>query len=97
MSCKSTGHARKLTGRVQPHFGDRATFTKSMRRFLPPQCALCGWSEAPCDVAHIVAKKHGGENKLENVVMLCPNHHRMFDTGKIPIEQVQAARAASAI
>jgi predicted restriction endonuclease len=24
--------------------------------------------------------------------MLCPNHHRMFDSGLIPVEEIRAAR-----
>lgn len=91
-SCKSTGHSRKITGRIQASFGDRSTFTKSMRRFFYDRCAICGWDQAPCDVCHIEARKDGGEDALDNVVMLCPNHHRLFDLGRIPVDQIREAR-----
>jgi len=62
------------------------------RRAFAPRCAICGWAEAPCDVCHIVAKKSGGSDSLDNVVMLCPNHHRVFDRGMITADAVRRAR-----
>lgn len=92
MSCKSKGHARKMAGRVQTAYGLNATFRKSMRRFLYDRCAICGWDTTPCDVAHIVGRKDGGTDTLDNVTMLCPNHHRAFDLGLIPVEAIHASR-----
>lgn len=90
--CKSIGHSRVLTGRIQEDFGRDSTFRKSMRRFFYDRCALCGWDEAPCDIAHITGLGNGGSNTLDNVTVLCPNHHRMYDAGLIDFEQVRATR-----
>lgn len=92
MSCKSIGHSKKLTGRILDVYGRAATFRKAIRTKFLDRCALCGWDIAPNDVCHIVARKNGGKNVAENVVMLCPNHHRLFDRGLIPVERVLAAR-----
>jgi predicted restriction endonuclease len=73
-------------------YGRSATFRKAIRTKFIDRCAICGWDEAPNDVAHIVARKNGGTDTLDNVVMLCPNHHRLFDTGRITAEQIIAAR-----
>jgi predicted restriction endonuclease len=82
-----------MTGRrYVDTYTSRATFRVMIRREFLDRCAICGWDEAPNDVAHIVARKHGGSDALDNVVMLCPNHHRLFDTGRIPVEDVLAAR-----
>ena len=93
--CKGAGHSKLMTGR-RPSGGvytSNATFRKLIRPAFLDRCAICGWDEAPCDVAHIVARKAGGNPAdPENVVMLCPNHHRMFDTGRISAEVVLAAR-----
>jgi predicted restriction endonuclease len=62
------------------------------RRELYDRCAICGWDEASCDVAHIVALRDGGADEIGNVTMLCPNHHRMYDTGRIPVEVVRETR-----
>jgi len=62
------------SAKVRRHFGD-----------LP--CFICGWSEATCDVHHIVPRRDGGSNDLDNLVILCPNHHRLADQGKLKINQ----------
>jgi hypothetical protein len=41
-------------------------------------CELCGWSESTCDIHHIVEVSDGGKNELDNLVVVCPNHHRMI-------------------
>jgi predicted restriction endonuclease len=69
-----------------------STWNKSIRRFFLDRCAVCGWDKAPNDVAHIIARKDGGADVLENVVMLCPNHHRLFDRDQISTEEIIAAR-----
>jgi hypothetical protein len=38
---------------------------------------VCGWSEEVCDVHHIDGDRT--HNALENLVTLCPNHHRVAD------------------
>jgi len=64
---------------------------KLMHNNFEPKCSLCGWSNGKgifggVEVAHIKAVKDGGQNNLENLVVLCPNCHKMFDRGMIPIE-----------
>lgn len=65
---------------------------RAAREQLLNVCAICGWPDV--DACHIVGVAQGGSNELYNFVMLCPNHHRMFDRGRIPREEVIAARAA---
>lgn len=94
--CKGKAHSRLMTGR-QPSNGiyaSPATFRVMARRYFYDRCALCGWNEGPCDVCHIVARKHGGTDTLVNVTMLCPNHHRMYDLGLIPEARIRETRAA---
>jgi 5-methylcytosine-specific restriction endonuclease McrA len=69
-----------------------STFRLMIRREFYDCCAICAWDGAPCDVCHIVARKDGGTDTLDNVVMLCPNHHRRFDLGLIPAGVVRRAR-----
>src|SRR5271168_634023 len=51
------------------------SFRQMARKLFIDQCAICGWNVAPCDVAHIIP----GINAFDNISMLCPNHHRMYD------------------
>jgi hypothetical protein len=50
---------------------------------LAGQCAICGKpaSEIPLEVAHIVPLHSGGTTSPENLTCLCPNCHRLFDSG----------------
>lgn len=61
-----------------------AAFRWSARNYLEDWCVVCGWNETSCDVAHI----DRGIDELDNVVMLCPNHHRMYDRGLIPRDEI---------
>ena len=40
-------------------------------------CEICQWDEAPRDVHHITPVSQGGKNEINNLITLCPNHHRM--------------------
>jgi len=39
-------------------------------------CSLCNWNEAHCDIHHIVPKKKGGKDTMDNLICVCPNCHR---------------------
>lgn len=56
---------------------------------------ICGWTKTINDVAHIIPQRDGGPTTLDNVAILCPNHHRMFDTGKIPQDVLLEAKRRS--
>lgn len=49
------------------------------------KCKICGWKEGRCDIHHIVERKDGGTNDITNLVLLCPNHHRLWHEGKLKI------------
>jgi predicted restriction endonuclease len=35
------------------------------------------------EAAHIEAKHKKGKETLNNIILLCPNHHKEFDCGKV--------------
>lgn len=41
-------------------------------------CQICGWKEATRDIHHIKPVSQGGTNIEENLIVVCPNHHRMI-------------------
>ena len=54
-----------------------------------PGCdAPPGW----CEVAHIVAWTLGGATDLDNMMLLCPFHHRCFDTGGWELQRINGRR-----
>lgn len=46
------------------------------------ECAICGWNESTCDVHHIIPKSEGGNDENDNLILVCPNHHRILHTIK---------------
>lgn len=62
----------------------QSTSVRSLaKRYFPQICALCGWNLGSCDSHHIVPRKEEGTNILSNIIILCPNHHRMADEKNI--------------
>ncbi|HHQ6627118.1 TPA: HNH endonuclease signature motif containing protein [Serratia fonticola] len=43
-----------------------------------PPCEICGENRA-IDKCHIVPNKIGGGMEVDNLLFLCPTHHRLFD------------------
>jgi hypothetical protein len=43
------------------------------------KCFICNWNESFCDIHHIKPKASGGSDDLDNLTVLCPNHHRLAD------------------
>ena len=49
---------------------------------LPNTCEICGFDRC-LEVSHIVPASEGGPLIYWNCLMLCPNHHRLFDSEKL--------------
>ena len=57
----------------------KRTVTKILER-ADKGCAICGWNESTCDIHHIVERSNGGTNDMSNLILLCPNCHRIVHT-----------------
>jgi hypothetical protein len=61
---------------------------KLLRNF---RCQICGISIVKKDgskyieAAHIIPKHKKGKESLDNIILLCPNHHKEFDLGKLTV------------
>jgi len=58
------------------------TPTPSMRRIIRTRdenCIIC--NSLYTDIAHFVARSKGGLAIEENLILLCRNHHNMYDSG----------------
>jgi len=49
-------------------------------------CEICGETRV-LDLCHINPKRHGGLTIAENSLVLCPNHHRLFDSSRLSQEE----------
>jgi hypothetical protein len=45
-------------------------------------CQVCGENRA-INFCHIIAREEGGADSDENLIPLCPNHHYLFDEGRL--------------
>lgn len=92
-ACKAAEHHTKVSGKNSGTWKGNARGKVSARnlatRYFPQHCAKCGWAKASCDSHHIVSVSDGGVNNLSNLIVLCPNHHRMADEGMISIKELQ--------
>ena len=67
------------------------------------RCAICGWQATPellthkgktqfahgNEIHHIIPVSEGGTEAPDNVILLCPNHHKQADLGIITAEQLR--------
>ena len=79
-SCKSKNYTMKSKGDIS-----MKTFHKI---FKNNPCEICSWDIATCDLHHIIPVAQGGKNILENLICVCPNHHRMIHRNLIPKEDL---------
>ncbi len=77
------------------------------------RCAICGWRgcdepgmvgnnghhQWACmnQIHHIIPVSKGGGEDVENLILLCPNHHKMADLGAIAAEHLQEIAKAVAM
>ncbi|HEX6749068.1 MAG TPA: HNH endonuclease [Longimicrobium sp.] len=53
------------------------------------RCAFCGDQEiSVLDIHHIIPRRDGGSNDLENLLVACKNCHARVETGEISADQV---------
>lgn len=71
---KGTTYAVKLDGEI---YSNRKAWARAVKRIRGEACEHCGWDEARCDVHHRTPRNQGGENTVENGIVLCPNCHRV--------------------
>ena len=84
MSSQAVGHyvyIQKICNRFGNGIIDPATKGR-LKNLLKQQgidkCELCGYDRV-LDIAHVIPKVKGGKLLLNNVLLLCPNCHRLFD------------------
>lgn len=57
------------------------TRKKMLKRMGLTKCVVCGWDKATCDVHHI----NGRGDEHGNLIILCPNHHRIAEEGNLEL------------
>jgi hypothetical protein len=79
----------------------RAKYIKRIHRIYDRRCAICGWiitlgyfknkwfRSGGNEIHHIKSIKDGGTDIENNLILLCPNHHKLAHAGVITKEQLK--------
>lgn len=63
------------------HRSHQRRFRTLLLAHYEPECIVCGLDEiAILEAAHLIADAEGGLPTVENGRLMCPNHHKAFDT-----------------
>ncbi len=74
-----------------PKMGSRnKRIPRRIRKERGDICQVCGWDEARCDVHHIVEWSEGGTDEPDNLIVLCPNHHRLVHEGDLSVDELRS-------
>jgi len=82
-SCKDLSTDSKNSHKYRYHLNakiDKLVGTKC--------CFVCKWDKATCDVHHIVSRRKGGTDAPTNLIVTCPNCHRLIHQGILDINSV---------
>ena len=69
------------------HMSRNAALIIHIKALREHRCQICGTAigrrNGPpyVEAAHIKPKREGGSENLDNIMILCPNHHKEFDVG----------------
>ena len=78
------------TSRLKERFGDNIigfSHKEAVRTKLDiDECELCGFNRI-IEVAHVIEAKNGGKYTTDNCLILCPNHHSLFDRNLLNEEE----------
>lgn len=98
--CKLCEHAyrsKHIRGENNPNFRhgkNRVAAKWNAFRWYPKRCAICGFDVA-VEIHHIRPIAKDGTNAIDNLIVLCPNHHAM--AGRKMFTEEQLRKAAKAV
>ena len=84
------GTKKDTSGDKNPNYRDSSncqTARKQAIKKFGNKCIVCGF-DIVTNVHHIVPRSIGGKNQINNLVILCPNHHAMAHLNFIPVEEL---------
>ncbi len=63
---------------LKKKWSKRTIATQYRKSVWKEECMLCGWDKTTCDIHHIISLSSGWEDRIENMIMVCPNCHRQI-------------------
>ena len=100
--CARKAETEKNISHIKSRNKDRQTIDKKLIDAYYHKCAICNWSipswkpfykkHEPMNglqYHHIIPVSEGGNNNSENIILLCPNCHKMAHAGLITIDELK--------
>lgn len=56
------------------------------------KCCVCNWSKCGIDLSHLVPYNQGGNYAYDNIIPLCPNHHKQLLEDKLDIKEMESVQ-----
>lgn len=75
-----------LSLRPQLEFLSKGMYS-NIYEFYKNKCVVCGFSEI-IEVHHIIPRRSGGSDDVNNLIVLCPNHHALAERGMLKITDI---------
>lgn len=93
----ANNHNKHTPERVS-NYGHKGYLSKAIIHRYGGRCAICGWRATDelitvkgrtqyaygNEIHHIIAVEDGGQATEDNLILLCPNHHKQANLGIIP-------------
>lgn len=79
-SLRNIKYRRKKLGLKKYNFDGKHYSKKEAKQTYGEKCELCSY-DLTIDVHHIIEKKNGGTDDLDNLCILCPNCHALVHRG----------------
>jgi predicted HNH restriction endonuclease len=85
--------------RLKERSTNKAQF-RNIAKIYSCRCAVCGWHlptitpkgnqyQGGCELHHIIAYKDGGTETVDNLILLCPNCHKLADCGILTADELR--------
>ena len=99
--CARTAQAKQNMSHIARRSALKAVIPQKLLYAFGFRCCVCGWyipqdyesegyqPQHGREFHHIIPVSEGGNNTLDNIVLLCPNCHKMAHAGKFPIEKLR--------
>ena len=91
MICKICGKEFEKKTWNQKYCSDKCSEENKRKNYLDKEitpCRICGFNKIT-QTHHIIKKQDYGSNEENNLIQLCPNHHKMADSTKYGKEMLK--------
>lgn len=112
VKCRRKLKTNNELSKIHEKAGRRNKYRDPVVGLYQGKCAICGWQAAEpgskdykklyltnngCEIHHILPVSKGGTDDISNLILLCPNHHKLSDLGLLDQSLLyQSAYAAAA-